>query len=142
MKSEWVLGTDEDRRRFAAALALLPLDKPLAVTVKPYRRRRTTSQNATHWWRLNALCDAIALDTGHTAQEIHDVVKARFCPCKPKTFEEPDGTTYTFAVRSTTLLDVTEMADFMTRVEAWAAETFGFEMPEPIPRNVREEIPA
>ena len=136
MKSEWVLRTAADRNAFVARLDRLPLDKPLAVTVKPYRRKRTLSQNATHWWRLNALCDALALDTGHTSEELHELLKAKFCPVKPMTVMG-----YQVAVRSTKALDVAEMADFMTRVEAWAAEEWGFEMPEPIPAIVRMDLP-
>ena len=136
MKSEWVLHTDEQRRQFVTALTALPIDKPLAVTVKPYRRKRTLSQNATHWWRLNALCDALALDTGHTSEELHELLKAKFCPVKPMTVMG-----YQVAVRSTKALDVVEMAQFMLRVEAWAAEEWGFEMPEPIPAIVRMDIP-
>lgn len=136
MKPEWTLATLYDRHQFVTALMALPLDKPLAVTVKPYRRKRTLSQNATHWWRLNALCDALALDTGHTSEELHELLKARFCPVKPMTVMG-----YQVAVRSTKALDVAEMADFLTRVEAWAAEEWGFEMPEPIPAIVRMDLP-
>ena len=141
MKSEWVLRTAADRNSFIAALSALPLDKPLAVTVKPYCRKRTTPQNSTYWWRWNAVAGEIANISGHTVDEVHEIAKALFCPVKPKRFTLPSGEEIVVAVRSTTLLDTLEMNVYMERCCAWAAETFGVELPEPIPAIVRMDLP-
>lgn len=136
MKSEWVLHTAADRNAFVARLDRLPLDKPLSVTVKPYRRKRTMAQHRTWFWRLQALAEFLGTSSGHSVEEMHELLKMRFCPVKPMNVMG-----YTIAVRSTKALDVAEMADMITQAEVWAAEEFGFEMPEPIPAIVRMDLP-
>ena len=145
MKSEWVRGTDEDRRRFAAALALLPLDKPIVVKLKLFVARHTTAQRRTYFWRLNCLAKFLSEASRkplsgavrYSAEDMHEYLKARFCPVKPLNVMG-----FTIAVRSTKALNKAEMGDMIMNAEVWAAEEFGYEMPEPIPHNVREEIPA
>lgn len=117
-----------------ATLRGISLDKPVRVTWVRHRERRTLPQLRTYWWRLNALVSELEDVTGHTPEELHEALKAMFCPVKPL---EVAGRK--FAVRSTKALDVLEMADYMERCCAWAAETFGIELPEPIPANVRED---
>ena len=141
MKPEHVIVTPADRQRFVTALMALELTKPLAVTVKPHRRKRTNPQNSTYWWRWNAVAGEIANISGHTVDEVHEIAKALFCPVKPKRFNLPSGEEIVVAVRSTTLLDTLEMSAYMERCCAWAAEEFGVELPEPIPAIVREDIP-
>ena len=91
MKPVWTIATPADRDRFVAALAGQSLDKPLEVTVKPYRRKRTNPQNATYWWRWNAVAGEIANITGHTVEEVHEIAKALHCPIKLRRFTLPDG---------------------------------------------------
>jgi hypothetical protein len=114
-----------------------------AVRMIFYRHRdiRSPAQNNTYHWQQTHLAMHIAqADTGFSWQQIksimHDDLKRKYCPDKRLVLLDQ-----TLEVQTTTLLDTLEMSDFSEQCAADAAERFGYVLPVPIPRNVREEIP-
>jgi len=86
---------------------------PLEVVVKPYKSNRSIMQNDLYW----TLVSAIANDTGHSRDEIHDLCRYRFLGMRSK---EVAGVKIEY-LPSTTKLKVAEMSDYFTQCEAWAA---------------------
>ena len=86
---------------------------PLEVVVKPYKRNRSVEQNALLWKLYSLISD----ETGHSKDEIHDLMRWKFLGMQKK---EVAGTVIEY-LPSTTKLKVSEMADYITQIEAWAA---------------------
>ena len=101
----------------------LDLSKAWEVTVKPYKRSRSVEQNALYWLQLGVL----AKETGHSADELHEVAKLKFLL---PTFVEIDGEVHEIR-RSTTKLNIAEMAEYLTQFQAWAATDLGVNLPFP-----------
>lgn len=87
------------------------------VTIRPWSRRRSVEQNARLW----ALHRAAGLHTGYSAEEMHQLCKARFIgttvvEIKEHRLEVP---------QSSVGLDVREFKTFMEQVEAFYASELG-----------------
>ncbi|WP_078001224.1 hypothetical protein [Izhakiella australiensis] len=76
------------------------------LIIRPWRDRRTLSQNSLMWmWNADVAAAASQYsDEQHTDEELHEFFKDMFCPAKRVTVF---GVTKT--VRSTKLLDTEEM---------------------------------
>lgn len=122
MPKQTVIVRDEPtRQRVLAVLAAVGLDKPVRVEWGPVTNKRTLSQNALMWKWHGAVAEA----TGHTGDEIHEVIKGMFCP--PREIEIAGAVR---EVRSTKLLDTKGMSELMDRYYAWACEQ-GWYLPVP-----------
>ena len=72
----------------------------------------------------------ISIDTGHTEQELHDILKA-YIPKKTIPFTKKDGSIINVAVpRSTTELSTAEFSEYIERIRAKFAMEFGIIIPE------------
>jgi len=112
----------EDQRKFAiASLQKLNLEKLWEVVIRPYKTPRTLDQNALiHKWLT-----VIATETGNDMEDVKEALKAKFLPPR---FVEIDGETFEVR-RSTAKLNVAEMSEFCTRIQAWAASELGLILP-------------
>lgn len=122
MKKQSAIVRDEvGRQRVLDVLRAISLEKPIRVEWGRQTNRRTLSQNALMWmWH-----GRIASETGHTADEVHEVIKELFCA--PREIEIA-GTVQ--MIRSTKLLNTVEMTEFMDNYYAWAC-TQGWFLPVP-----------
>lgn len=90
-------------------------EPPLQVTISEHRARRTLSENAKLW----ALYREIGDHLGYTADEMHDVFRRMYLPVT--LIDMHDKTVYA-ALTSTATLNVRDMAEYLDRIEQWAAE--------------------
>lgn len=93
---------------------------PLEVSIKPYKRNRSTEQNALYW----SLLSVISQETGYTKDDLHDMLRNKFLGMQVK---EIAGEQVQY-LPSTTKLKVGEMADYITQIEAWSAQ-LGIRLP-------------
>lgn len=115
----------ENQQRRDAALELIKALNPArtySVEVKEYRSSRSNSQNRTYWMWLNAL----AKDTGHSADDLHEMFKVRVLGTEEKIIL---GKAITVG-RSTTTLNTKDFAEYMTTIEGIAA-SIGITLPHP-----------
>lgn len=122
-REPYILRTDEMRDKIAALVAGLDMSKPWSVTLEPYRKKRTNSQNALlHKW-----FDIIAKHTGYADAEIKELYRDMFLGTEPRDF----GGTIREIRRSTTALTTPEFSEFMDRVYQHATSELGILLPVP-----------
>lgn len=102
------------RARAIEAIANLDYSKPKQVEISEHRRRRSLNANARYWV---GVVTPVANHTGHTPEEIHEIMKEQFCPAK-----EVELSGKQFLRKSTTALSVSEFMDYCTRCEVFASE--------------------
>lgn len=108
-------------KRLIDALTLAPV---MCVEIKRLQAKRSLSQNALlHKW-----FGVIAEETGDTPDGVKDDIKRMFLPQVER--ESRITGEVTMEPKRTRDLTKEEMADFMTRIEAWAA-TWGIALPRP-----------
>jgi len=114
----WVIEQPEQRERFAAFVARLPLDHPQEVTIKEFVPKRSSAQNARLW----ALYGEAAWYTGHSADEIHEFALMRFFGTKEI---EVAGMVRHVPLKRSSQRDKREFSEFLDSTEAWLATEFG-----------------
>lgn len=108
----------------AYELYLYTLNGPVEVTVRRKSNKRTLSQNQYYWAVVIRL---IADETGHTSDEIHEMMKRMFL----KDIITIKGEKYE-TVKSSCGLDTLEFSkDYIDRIRRWAQETIGVIIPDP-----------
>ena len=96
--------------------------KPLSVSVASYRVRRTNSQNSRYHAIVAEISErAVVAGKRYDVEAWKEFFKQKFIG----TEELPGG-----SVRgiSTTTLDIGEFADFMNKIEAYAAQELGIDI--------------
>ena len=94
--------------------------KPERCPTCKRRLKRNHDQNARYWALLHAIADKVRPGgNSYSAEQWHVYAKSRWLGCDD--FILPNGKTLVIP-RSTADLDVAAFNDFMTAVEAWAAE--------------------
>lgn len=88
--------------------------KHVEIVAKQRRQKRSNQANRFYWGHVLA---ELAEATGYTKDEAHDALKFQFLR------EEGDGPLV--KVRSTADLSVQEFSEYLERVMAFGAETFG-----------------
>jgi hypothetical protein len=84
------------------------------------RLTRSASANRRYWLLLHLIAEEIKPGgVSYSAEQWHHYCKSRWIGCDD--VKLPNGKVLTIP-RSSAALDVTEFADYMTQVEAWAAE--------------------
>lgn len=127
MKSrEFILNNEPERASLLLYLQNAPLDKSLKVTVETVKSRRTLSQNSLMWKWIHEAAAALADDTGHTPEDIHEHFKRRFL--SPRITEINGVTTERY---TTTELDITEMSAYMTQIYAFVVGEMGIYLTQP-----------
>jgi len=105
--------------RVAGLIRALNPKKKWRIEITQHTGRRTTSQNKLLW----AIYTAVATETGHTSDEIHEYCKATFLPKRIVSFDGVDHE----IVGSTALLDKSAFSEYVERVISWAATEFGIQ---------------
>ena len=96
------------------------VDSPLIVTIDRYRSKRSSDQNRRMWAMLRDIAEQVRPRGDVYATETwHHYFRERFLPHEDVRL--PNGQVLSMAV-STTTLSTKDFADYMTQVEAWAAE--------------------
>lgn len=113
---EFVARGQSQLQALAQTILGLSPEKPWRVQLTPHRSKRTNDQNALLW----AIYSEIAKGTGHTAEEIHEVLKELLLA--PKEIRLGD---HVFQLKSTKRLDTAEFSEYVERVRAWAASELG-----------------
>lgn len=129
MSGQEIILRGEKQREFAVGfIQKLRIDpeRPFVLSIEPYRKKRTLSQLALLWVRHAEVSQAVADYTGYSAEDIHDIVKRKFL--KPRIVEIGDTVVERYSTKG---LTVTEMADFMTKIEAWASSELGLILATP-----------
>jgi hypothetical protein len=113
----------EQRDAIRDLVGKLDVSKPWSITVEPYRKKRTNSQNALlHKW-----FDIIGRDTGYAAAEIKEIYRDMFLGTMPRDF----GGEVRDVRRSTADLKSEEFSEFMDRVYQHATASLGVLLPLP-----------
>lgn len=107
---------ERDLKQVAEIITTLPAGK-WDIEVRKLRDKRTTEQNRLLW----AIYTAIAEETGHTTEEIHEAAKALFL--QPEVLKI--GKREVTVSGSTTKRDVAEFGEYIERVQAWAVNELG-----------------
>ena len=96
--------------------------KPLAVTVQEYKAKRSGDQNRYYWQRLNEIAEqAWVGGKQFSADSWHEFFKRQMIGSE----ELPHGGTVGI---STTSLSVAEFAEYVGKVETYAASELGIEL--------------
>ena len=108
-------------------------DKPLKgkATVAG---KRSLAMNNTYWMWLGELSHQIKQKSGegYSTDDLHEYMKARFCPDKDLRFGKK-----LIQVKSTAKLDKGEMHFYMNQVHEWAVNA-GFKLTMPIESEYRQ----
>lgn len=102
----------------AERLKVWDYTKPCAITLKPYRNPRTTSQNAMfHAWCRELSAWVIKRDPTYTPENVKLLLKQKFLGTESI---KVGKTVIENQLRHTSKLDSGEMHHFLTEVHSWA----------------------
>lgn len=113
-------------------ISKLNTSKAWEITIKPYRKKRTLSQNALMWKWINVVTGYVSEDTGMTNDEVHEFFKQKFL--QPKIFEVNGEI---FQRWTTTDLTTAEMAEYMDHIYRWGTGEQGYFLPTPEMEHAR-----
>ncbi len=107
-------------------------DGEVLITIERAYATRSAQSNAWYWSQVVGL---VAKHTGYTADEIHEIYKAKFLP-KALAFANANGEVVDELVigGSTAKLNIPEFADYCERIREWAADELGVVIPDPDPQ--------
>ena len=111
------------RQRAIDMIAELDISKPMEVTVKRYRSRRSLNQNSLYAAWVDQICD----ETGNDRETVRGELRKMFAPMKEVVW----GDEVRSVPRSTAELTTAEMQDYMAKVEAFAATDLGIRLMVP-----------
>ena len=121
-REPYIIRSIEQRDRIRDLVAGLDVSKPWSVTVEPFKKKRTNSQGALYFKWVSI----IARETGNSQDDVHEALKAKFCP--PRTVTLGDDERH---VRTTTKLSTVEMSAFMDACYAFGTSELGLLLPVP-----------
>ena len=122
-----VLRNETIRSLAIAAVSQLPVsdNNPLEIVIRPYKAKRKVEANGLYWLRLGEIADqAYAEGKQYSAYTWHEYMKRRFLPDvdtkgNQKWAHLPSGDRA--LIMSTTTLNTSEFAEYITQVEAFGA---------------------
>lgn len=119
----------KNRREFDYKVRRLDERWMLEVCVKRLRASRSIQQNRYYFGVVLVL---ISEHTGYSADELHDVLKAKFLP-KHLAFSDGNGEVKDEFVigGSTRKLNTVEFGEYMESIRRWAAEDLDVVIPDP-----------
>src|SRR3990167_5513766 len=100
-------------KRLHELLDELKSDKPWSVTVEPYVKRRSLSQNALMWKWINKVADHVQRATGEGSDDVQDFFKRN--ALKPKVIEIAGETVEKYSTKN---LKVPEMIEYINHIYA------------------------
>jgi hypothetical protein len=123
----FIVSDERGRKRALDVLSTLDLTKPWQVVIEPYRKKRTTSQNALMWAWLEQVAQLIHEDTGTDKDDIHEFFKLKFLPVRTININGEER----HIPGSTAKLTTAEMNAYMDKINAWVTSTLGLILPTP-----------
>lgn len=97
---------------------------PMQIECKPESSKRNLQQNRYYWQMLHQIeSDAWVEGRQYAAETWHELAKRKFIGC----LDMPGGG---LMAMSTTDLSTKEFAEYVTKVEAWAASELGVQFVE------------
>ena len=104
-------------------------DGPVTVRIERKRASRSHKANAFYWGVVVA---ELSEHTGHTPEELHEYLKARFIP-KRLALANQNGEVVDELVigGSTVKLDVVQFYEYVQEIKQWALDSLGVLIPEP-----------
>lgn len=118
--------TPDDLPRIGRAIRDMLAAGPVAVSIEQHRRTRSSEQNARYWALLTEISQQAPAAMGgewHSPEVWHEYCAKRFLGMEAGPFGHG-------VRRRTSKLKVQEFADYMTAIEAWAAEELGVRFSE------------
>jgi len=113
---------EKDKKRLFEVLKVLK--GVHAVSLKKWRKSRSTSQNRYYW---GVVISYLSSETGYTREEVHQEMQRMFLRYDK---ELPNGTTKEF-FRSTTSLDKMDMEVYLEQIRIFAISELGCYIPLP-----------
>ena len=96
--------------------------RPLAVSVSEYKSKRSRDQNSRYWCILQRISENAWIGGRQYSAEVwHEQMKRQLIGCE----ELPNGETIGM---SSAALNVSQFADYMTKVEIYAVSELGIEL--------------
>ena len=114
------------RERVVQHIAALNVEKPWAITIEPYKKRRSLSQNALMWKWLEKVVAHVHETTGQDKEDIHEFFKRQFLT--PKVTEVFGVTVKTWSTKD---LNTAEMSEYLDKIYAWVTTELGLLLPVP-----------
>ncbi len=115
----FIIRTEVDRQRYITHIAGLSLAKPWEALVEPHKGKRNLAQNARYWKLLAEIAEQVRVEGRLYSNEVwHEHMKRRFIGL----IDLPGGGVIG---ASTTKENTAEFAEFMTKVESYAASELG-----------------
>lgn len=104
---------DEQRRNNAIEyIKQIDIKKPIEVLIRKHKKNRSLAQNSTYWmWIAD-----IAPELGYTDNELHELFKVQFLGVEKRVVYNIE----LVIPKSTTDLEPSEMALFLTKIEMLA----------------------
>jgi hypothetical protein len=134
MKQKFVITNKLIAERACDLIRALPEEGPHEVIIRPHKSKRSLSQNALYWVRLDVIRLHIADSTGqiYSAEDIHEFFKGRFLPTKVVTV----GGQALKIRQTTTKMDTAEFAEYMDNIEMFCADRLHLFLPVPGEREL------
>lgn len=126
-----ILRTEATRQHALSVVSALPIDEnsPFVVEIKPYVKKRSLDQNSLlHMW-----IGEIASQTGNEPETVKEYLREKYIQPVFTEWKCPETGLYRpkAVPRSTTTLNVSEMSEFLNRIDAWASG-YGLTLSQPI----------
>lgn len=100
---------------------MLNLNDAVEVVARPWKEKRSISQNSLYWMWLNEISQqATVNDKSHNADVWHEYFKRYYCPVKLISMPAGDD----LQVKSTKKLDTGEMHHYLNLIEQWTQGHF------------------
>lgn len=127
------LNSEKDRQRLMGFIAGLDLKKPRRVAIVEVRSKRSEAANRLLWMWNNRIQEHLRECSGQicSAEEIHEILVAKLWPCELRRLNLPDGTSYKVGRARTRAFSVSDMAEYLNRLDAYCAESLGLLLPHP-----------
>lgn len=104
-------------------------EHPLRITVEPYKKKRSLSQNALYWMWIDLIKKHISDVTGqvYSNADIHEMLRDLFLPKKTIIFRKKTLVVPT----STTELSVADFTVYLEDIDQYCADRLNLQLPHP-----------
>lgn len=121
MKQQILIDNERARGYALGIIKAMAITEPMLVIIEPYRDKRSHEQNRRYWAILNDIAEQVIPkeSKGYSADTWHKYFAAKYLGITE--VKLPNGKALVEPV-STTTLKVDEFNDYMTKIEAFAAE--------------------
>lgn len=120
MKQQILIDNERARGYALGIIKAMAITEPMLVIIEPYRDKRSHEQNRRYWAILQDIADQVKPSgSGYSADTWHKYFAAKLIGINE--VKLPNGKALVEPV-STTTLKVDEFNDYMTKIEAFAAE--------------------